>query len=57
MVAGAIVAGGLVGLACFRNLPDVRVLHNHFPPETTYVYDIEYCLLVSTAKLIKKSYL
>jgi penicillin-binding protein 1A len=48
MVASAIVAGGLVGLAIsFRNLPDVRVLRNYFPSETTYVYDIKGKLLAS----------
>ena len=42
MVASAIVAGGLVGLAIsFRNLPDVRVMRNYFPSETSYVYDIK----------------
>ena len=48
MVTSAIVAGGLVGLAIsFRNLPDVRVLRNYFPSETTYVYDIKGKLLAS----------
>ena len=48
MIASAIVAGGLVGLAIsFRNLPDVRVLKNYFPSETTYVYDIKGKLLAS----------
>ncbi len=48
MLASAIVTGGLVGLAIsFRNLPDVRVLRNYFPSETTYVYDIKGKLLAS----------
>ena len=48
MIASAIVAGGLVGLAIsFRNLPDVRVLRNYFPSETSYVYDIKGKLLAS----------
>lgn len=42
MLASAVVAGGLVGLALsFRNLPDVRVLKNYSPPETTYIYDVQ----------------
>lgn len=41
MLASSVVAGGLVGLAIsFRNLPDVRVLRNYVPTETTYIYDI-----------------
>lgn len=48
MLASAIVAGGLVGLAIsFRNLPDVRVLRNYFPSETSYIYDIKGKLLAS----------
>jgi penicillin-binding protein 1A len=42
MLASALVAGGLVGLAVsFRNLPDVRILKNYSPPETTYIYDVK----------------
>jgi 1A family penicillin-binding protein len=42
MLASALVAGGLVGLAIsFRNLPDVRTLKNYSPPETTYIYDVK----------------
>lgn len=42
MLASSVVAGGLVGLAVsFRNLPDVRVLQNYAPTETTYIYDIQ----------------
>ncbi len=42
MVGSAIAAGGLVGLAIsFRNLPDVRVLRNYVPSETSYIYDIK----------------
>jgi len=41
MLSSSVVAGGLVGLAIsFRNLPDVRVLRNYIPAETSYVYDI-----------------
>jgi penicillin-binding protein 1A len=46
MISSAIVAGGLVGLAfSFRNLPDVRVLQNYEPPETSYIYDVKGRLL------------
>lgn len=42
MLASSVVAGGLVGLAVsFRNLPDVRVLQNYVPTETTHIYDIK----------------
>lgn len=42
VLGSAAVAGGLVGLAIsFRNLPDVRVLRNYAPTETTYIYDIK----------------
>ncbi|HHP7231686.1 MAG TPA: transglycosylase domain-containing protein [Xenococcaceae cyanobacterium] len=48
MIGSSIVAGGLVGLAIsFRNLPDVRVLANHVPSETSYIYDIKGRLLTS----------
>ncbi|WP_199304545.1 penicillin-binding protein 1A [Microcoleus sp. FACHB-1515] len=48
MLASSVVAGGLVGLAVsFRNLPDVRVLRNYVPAETTYIYDIKGQLLDS----------
>ncbi len=44
----SVVAGGLVGLAIsFRNLPDVRVLRNHIPAQTSYVYDVKGVLLAS----------
>ena len=46
MLASAIVAGGVVGLAIsFRNLPDVRLLRNYVPSETSYIYDIKGKLL------------
>ena len=46
MLASAIVAGGLVGLAIsFRNLPDVRILRSYLPSETSYIYDIKGKLL------------
>ncbi len=48
MLTSSVVAGGLVGLAIsFRNLPDVRILKNYFPSETSYVYDISGKLLAS----------
>ncbi|MEL6815561.1 MAG: penicillin-binding protein 1A, partial [Cyanobacteria bacterium J06598_3] len=48
MLGSSVVAGGLVGLAIsFRNLPDVRVLRNFTPSETSYVYDINGTLLDS----------
>jgi penicillin-binding protein 1A len=48
MLASALVAGGLVGLAIsFRNLPDVRILKNYSPPETSYIYDVNGKLLAS----------
>jgi penicillin-binding protein 1A len=48
MVASAILAGGLVGLAIsFRNLPDVRMLRGYVPTETSYIYDIKGRLMVS----------
>ena len=48
MVVSSVVAGGLVGLAIsFRNLPDVRVLRNYVPSETSYIYDINGTLLHS----------
>ena len=46
MIGSAIAAGGLVGLAVsFRNLPDVRVLRNYVPSETSYIYDVKGRLL------------
>jgi 1A family penicillin-binding protein len=48
MVTSAVAAGGLVGLAfSFRNLPDVRVLRNYVPAETSYVYDVKGRLMTS----------
>lgn len=48
MITSSVVAGGLVGLAIsFRNLPDVRVLRNYVPSETSYIYDIKGTLLYS----------
>ncbi|MEL7078074.1 MAG: transglycosylase domain-containing protein, partial [Cyanobacteria bacterium J06582_2] len=48
MITSAVAAGGLVGLAfSFRNLPDVRVLRNYVPAETSYVYDIKGRLMTS----------
>jgi 1A family penicillin-binding protein len=42
MIASSVIAGGLVGLAIsFRNLPDVRILGNYVPTETSYIYDIK----------------
>ncbi|PSP09067.1 MAG: penicillin-binding protein [Cyanobacteria bacterium SW_10_48_33] len=46
MLSSSVVAGGLVGLAIsFRNLPDVRMLRNYAPNQTSYIYDIEGKLL------------
>ncbi|MGK7891791.1 MAG: transglycosylase domain-containing protein [Leptolyngbyaceae cyanobacterium] len=48
MFASSVAAGGLVGLAIsFRNLPDVRILRNYIPTETSYIYDINGVLLDS----------
>ncbi|MBE9047147.1 PBP1A family penicillin-binding protein [Pleurocapsales cyanobacterium LEGE 10410] len=48
MITSAVAAGGLAGLAfSFRNLPDVRVLRDYVPAETSYVYDIKGRLLTS----------
>ncbi len=48
MLTSSVVAGGLVGLAVsFRNLPDVRVLRNYAPSETSYIYDIKGRLIAS----------
>jgi 1A family penicillin-binding protein len=48
MLTSSVIAGGLVGLAIsFRNLPDVRVLRNYIPAETSYVYDVNGVLLDS----------
>lgn len=48
MLLSSVAAGGLVGLAIsFRNLPDVRVLRNYLPSETSYIYDIKGTLLYS----------
>lgn len=42
------MAGFLVGLAnTFRNLPDVRVVQNYIPSETSYVYDMNGQVLTS----------
>ncbi len=46
LLAGAVITGGLVGLALsFRNLPDVRVLEDYSPTETSYIYDVKGRLL------------
>ncbi|BAZ44952.1 penicillin-binding protein [Chondrocystis sp. NIES-4102] len=48
MISSAVAAGGLLGLAfSFRNLPDVRMLRNYVPAETSYIYDIKGRLLTS----------
>lgn len=48
MLASSVMAGGLVGLAIsFRNLPDVRILRNYAPSETTYIYDVKGKVLTS----------
>lgn len=46
LLATSIATGGLVGLAIsFRNLPDVRILENYSPTETSYIYDVKGRLL------------
>lgn len=46
LLASSVFTGGLVGLAIsLRNLPDVRVLRNYTPSETSYIYDIKGRLL------------
>jgi penicillin-binding protein 1A len=48
MLTSSVIAGGLVGLAVsFRNLPDVRILRNYAPSETSYIYDVKGKLLAS----------
>ena len=48
LLGSSVVAGGLVGLAIsFRNLPDVRVLRDYVPTETSHIYDINGDLLFS----------
>lgn len=48
LLSTSVVAGGMVGLAAsFRNLPDVRVLKNYVPSQTSYIYDIKGMLLTS----------
>ncbi len=42
------IAGSLVGLAVsFRNLPDVRILKNYVPSQTSYIYDVKGRLLTT----------
>ncbi len=42
MLGSSVVAGGLVGLAIsFQNLPDVRILRNYSPSETSHIYDVK----------------
>ena len=48
LLSTSAVAGALVGLAIsFRNLPDVRVIKNFVPSQTSYVYDIKGRLLTT----------
>lgn len=48
VLSSSIIAGTMVGLAIsFRNLPDVRVLKNYIPAQTSYIYDIKGVLLAS----------
>jgi penicillin-binding protein 1A len=48
LISGAGVAGGLIGLAAsFRNLPDVKVLKNYNPSETTQILDVKGRLLAN----------
>lgn len=42
MLGSSLVAGSLVGLAIsFQNLPDVRILRNYAPSETSHIYDVK----------------
>lgn len=42
MLGSSVVAGSLVGLAIsFQNLPDVRILRNYTPSETSHIYDVK----------------
>ena len=42
MLSSSLVAGALVGLAIsFQTLPDVRILRNYTPSETTHIYDVK----------------
>jgi penicillin-binding protein 1A len=48
LISGAGVSGALIGLAAsFRNLPDVRVLKNYNPSETTQILDVKGRLLAN----------
>jgi penicillin-binding protein 1A len=42
MLSSSLVAGALVGLALsFQNLPDVRILRNYSPSETSHIFDVK----------------
>lgn len=48
LLTSSIIAGAMVGLAIsFRNLPDVRVLKNYVPSQTSHIYDIKGKLLTT----------
>jgi 1A family penicillin-binding protein len=48
LLTSSLIAGGLVGLAIsFRNLPDVRILKNYVPSQTSHIYDLKGKLLAS----------
>jgi penicillin-binding protein 1A len=48
LISGAGISGGLIGLAAsFRNLPDVKVLKNYNPSETTQILDVKGRLLAN----------
>jgi penicillin-binding protein 1A len=48
LISGAGLSGGLIGLAfSFRNLPDVKVLKNYNPSETTQILDVKGRLLAN----------
>jgi penicillin-binding protein 1A len=48
LLTTAIIAGALVGLAIsLRNLPDVRIVKNYVPSQTSYIYGIHGKLLKS----------
>lgn len=48
LLTSSAIAGALVGLAIsYRNLPDVRVLKDYVPSQTSYIYDIKGTLLTT----------
>jgi 1A family penicillin-binding protein len=48
LLTSSVIAGAMVGLALsFRNLPDVRVLKNYVPSQSSYIYDVQGKLLTN----------